>query len=48
MSTIQIKNLHFSYAEGKEVLKGMSFEIDERSTAIIGQNGAGKRPSRSC
>jgi energy-coupling factor transport system ATP-binding protein len=42
MSRIQINNLHFSYVEGEEVLKGMSFEIDERSTAIIGQNGAGK------
>ena len=42
MSVIQIKDLHFSYTEGEEVLKGLSFKIDERSTAIIGQNGAGK------
>lgn len=42
MSKIQINDLHFSYIEAEEVLKGMSFEIDERSTAIIGQNGAGK------
>ena len=42
MSRLQINDLHFSYVEGEEVLKGMSFEIDERSTAIIGQNGAGK------
>lgn len=42
MSTIQIKDLHFSYAKGEEVIKGLNFDIDERSTAIIGQNGAGK------
>jgi energy-coupling factor transport system ATP-binding protein len=42
MSVIEIKDLHFSYIEGEEVLKGLDFIIDERSTAIIGQNGAGK------
>jgi energy-coupling factor transport system ATP-binding protein len=42
LSVIEIKDLHFSYIEGEEVLKGLNFEIDERSTAIIGQNGAGK------
>ena len=42
MSIIEIKDLHFSYAEGEEILKGLNFQIDERSTAIIGQNGAGK------
>jgi energy-coupling factor transport system ATP-binding protein len=42
MSTIEIKNLHFSYTQGEEILKGMNFNIDQRSTAIIGQNGAGK------
>lgn len=42
MSVIEIKDLHFSYTEGEEVLKGLDFMIDERSTAIIGQNGAGK------
>ncbi len=42
MSTIEIKNLHFSYHSGEEILKGMDFVIDQRSTAIIGQNGAGK------
>ncbi|HWQ79547.1 MAG TPA: ABC transporter ATP-binding protein [Anaerovoracaceae bacterium] len=42
MSVIQIKDLHFSYTEGEEVLKGLTFHLDERSTAMIGQNGAGK------
>lgn len=39
---LEIKDLHFSYTEGEEILKGLNFIIDERSTAIIGQNGAGK------
>jgi energy-coupling factor transport system ATP-binding protein len=42
MSTIEIKDLHFSYNSGEEILKGMDIILDERSTAIIGQNGAGK------
>lgn len=42
MSLIEIKDLHFSYPTGDEILKGMDFILDERSTAIIGQNGAGK------
>ncbi|MTI59616.1 MAG: ABC transporter ATP-binding protein [Firmicutes bacterium] len=39
---ISVENLHFSYTEEEEVLKGISLEFDHRSTAIIGQNGAGK------
>lgn len=42
MSLVEIKNLHFSYRLGEEILKGLNFVIDDRSTAIIGQNGAGK------
>lgn len=42
MSQIKIENLHFSYRPQEEILKGLNFTIDERSTAIIGQNGAGK------
>lgn len=42
MSKIEIKNLHFSYTENEEILKGINLVIDNRSTAIIGQNGAGK------
>ncbi|WFR55535.1 ABC transporter ATP-binding protein [Anaerocolumna sp. AGMB13025] len=42
MSIIDIKDLHFSYGSGEEILKGMNLTLDERSTAIIGQNGAGK------
>lgn len=42
MSNLKIDNLHFSYTTKEEILKGISLEFDERSTAIIGQNGAGK------
>lgn len=42
MSIIELKDLHFSYTAGEEILKGMDFTLDGRSTAIIGQNGAGK------
>lgn len=40
---IKVSNLSFSYhkAEGP-VLSGINLEFDRRSTAIIGQNGAGK------
>lgn len=39
---VKIKNLHFSYRPEEEILKGIDLELDNRSTAIIGQNGAGK------
>lgn len=39
---LEIKDLHFSYSKGEEILKGLNLSIDQRSTAIIGQNGAGK------
>lgn len=39
---IEVKNLHFSYSKEEEILKGINLELDNRSTAIIGQNGAGK------
>ncbi|MGE5629976.1 MAG: energy-coupling factor ABC transporter ATP-binding protein [Caulobacteraceae bacterium] len=42
MSSIEVRNLHFSYNAGEEILKGIDIEFDDRSTAIIGQNGAGK------
>ena len=42
MNQIAIKGLHFSYTEKEEILKGINLVIDERPTAIIGQNGAGK------
>lgn len=42
MNKIEVKNLHFHYVEGEEILNGLNITFDDRSTAIIGQNGAGK------
>ncbi|MBA9010396.1 ATP-binding cassette domain-containing protein [Clostridium saccharobutylicum] len=42
MSKIEIKNLSFSYIENEPILENINLVIDERSTAIVGQNGAGK------
>ncbi|MFH1868411.1 MAG: ABC transporter ATP-binding protein [Candidatus Omnitrophota bacterium] len=40
---IEYKNLHFSYMEGLEILKGVSFCIDKgKMTAIVGPTGSGK------
>ena len=42
MNKIEIRNLHFSYDGKEEILKEMNLTFDNESTAIIGQNGAGK------
>jgi energy-coupling factor transport system ATP-binding protein len=42
MNLIEVRNLHFSYQNDHDVLKGIDLTFDHRSTAIIGQNGAGK------
>lgn len=39
---ISVQNLTFSYRADAEILKGINLQFDRRSTAIIGQNGAGK------
>ena len=40
---ISFKNVHFSYIEGEEVLKGISFNVKAGETvAIVGATGAGK------
>lgn len=39
---IEISDLHFSYNRDEEILKSINLSFDNRSTAIIGQNGAGK------
>jgi energy-coupling factor transport system ATP-binding protein len=39
---IKVSNLSFSYLKGTPVLSDISLEFDQRSTAIIGQNGSGK------
>ncbi|MDD2979614.1 MAG: ABC transporter ATP-binding protein [Hespellia sp.] len=42
MGRLEIRDLHFSYTENEEILKGIDLVLDQQSTAIIGQNGAGK------
>ncbi|AIG25844.1 ABC transporter ATP-binding protein [Brevibacillus laterosporus] len=39
---IKLMDVRFGYQNGQEVLKGISLAFDQRTTAIIGQNGAGK------
>jgi ABC-type multidrug transport system fused ATPase/permease subunit len=40
---IQLKNVHFSYVENEEVLKGINLEVQPGETiAIVGSTGAGK------
>lgn len=42
MTNIQIHNLYFAYTDDFEVLKGIDLELETKTTAIVGQNGAGK------
>jgi ABC-type cobalt transport system, ATPase component len=42
MNLIDVKQLHFAYPHEPELLKGLDLTFDNRSTAIIGQNGSGK------
>lgn len=42
MARISVSDLNFHYKEGVPVLKNINLELDQSSTAIIGQNGAGK------
>ncbi|AET66213.1 ABC-type cobalt transport system, ATPase component [Desulfosporosinus orientis DSM 765] len=40
---LEVKNLHFSYPDGHNAVRGMSFSIHHgESVGIIGANGAGK------
>lgn len=40
---LEVKNLHFSYPDGHDAVRGMSFSIHHgESVGIIGANGAGK------
>lgn len=40
---VEFKNVHFSYVEDEEILKGISFKVNPGETvAIVGATGAGK------
>ena len=42
-AAIQFDNVHFQYEDGRQILKGLSFEVPAGSqTAIVGPSGAGK------
>ncbi|WP_374251132.1 ABC transporter ATP-binding protein/permease [Xanthobacter sp.] len=41
--TVRFENVRFSYDEGREILKGITFEVPAgRTVAIVGPSGAGK------
>ncbi|MFH0977401.1 MAG: ABC transporter ATP-binding protein [Spirochaetota bacterium] len=43
MKALEIKNLHYSYPDGKKALEGIDLSLDKSTrTALIGKNGSGK------
>lgn len=42
MNKLEIEKLHFAYDKTTPIIKGINLVLDDRKTAIIGQNGSGK------
>lgn len=40
--TLTVRNLHFSYEKGRDVIRGLNVSLSGEPIAIIGENGAGK------
>ncbi len=46
---VEVKDLHFSYVPGKEILKGVNYTIEEPGlVCVLGPNGVGKSTSVFC
>lgn len=46
---LTVENLQFSYGNGPDILKGVSFSLEDGQTmAILGNNGAGKSTMLKC
>ncbi|HNU62669.1 MAG TPA: ATP-binding cassette domain-containing protein, partial [Methanofastidiosum sp.] len=43
MNSIDVENLHFTYPESKEIIKGVNLSIKKGEfLSLVGQNGSGK------
>ena len=49
MNVVEVKNLQYSYTPEKEVLKGISFSMEEgKYYCLVGHNGSGKSTLAKC
>lgn len=43
MKAIEVKDIHFSYPESEEILKGVTLSVKKGEfLSLVGQNGSGK------
>ncbi len=43
MNAIDVEDIHFSYPESDEILKGVTLSVKEKEfLSLVGQNGSGK------